>query len=291
MIALGHLISAAFGEFKYAPPVLDLRGVSLVTAGGIALVAVGVDILAVRLRRPAVAGLPLLLLFSVPVASNLKSFDAIQILTFAAGLAGYLALLSADSRERLRMWGRLVTFRYVQSADETDVGPDTRDLAASGRRIGLAAICLAVLVPLILPAMHTRHVFGTTDDGSVGGTLVVDANPLGDTQRDLEGPPMPVLTYPPQRPSRMSSTCSNTSWTTRSSSDSWQPIGSSPLMPITGAKLPFAVPGNPSGALTTPVQTQIRWHQTCAARPYCRCRTRQCSCRSARPAGRRPTTR
>jgi hypothetical protein len=138
MTVLSHLAGDAFAEFKYSPPVMDLRGVSLVAGAGIGLVAITVDILAVRLRRPAVAGLPLLLLFSVPVASNVKSFGAAQMGCFAAGLGGYLALLSADGRDRLRMWGRLVTFRYTQAADESGAGPDTRDLAASGRRIGLA---------------------------------------------------------------------------------------------------------------------------------------------------------
>ena len=138
-------------------------------AAGIGLVAIIVDVLAVRLRRPAVAGVPLLVLFSVPVASDLKTFGVAQTVTFAAALAGFLALLSADGRMRLRMWGRLVTFRYVQPADETGAGPDTRELAASGRRIGLAAVCLAVIVPLIVPGMHAHDVFGTTDNGKAHG--------------------------------------------------------------------------------------------------------------------------
>ncbi|HTX82211.1 MAG TPA: transglutaminaseTgpA domain-containing protein, partial [Streptosporangiaceae bacterium] len=169
--ALARLWQAAFTEFRYAPPVPDMPAVSFVTAVGIGAVAIAVDILAVRLRRPAVAGLPLLLLFSVPVASNLKVFDAPELVIFAASLAGYLALLSADGRERLRMWGRLVTFRHVQSADEAGSGPDTKELSASGRRIGLAAVCLAIVIPLILPSMRVRDVFNTTADGSGhGGT-------------------------------------------------------------------------------------------------------------------------
>ena len=114
---LGHLYSLAVGEFKYAPPVPDIAAVSFVTAAGIGLVAMTVDLLAVRLRRPALAGLPLLLLFSVPVATNLKQIAVGQSITFALSLAGYLALLSADGRDRLRMWGRLVTFRHVQNPD------------------------------------------------------------------------------------------------------------------------------------------------------------------------------
>jgi hypothetical protein len=196
--ALSRLWQAAFAEFRYAPPVPDLAPVSLVTAAGIGAVAIAVDILAVRLRRPAVAGLPLLLLFSVPVASNLKVFDAPELAIFAASLAGYLALLSADSRERLRMWGRLVTFRHVQSADETGSGPDTRELSASGRRIGLAAVCLAIVIPVILPSMRVRDVFNTTADGSghagtgYGGAAL---SPLLTVGHVLQGKPKPVFSY------------------------------------------------------------------------------------------------
>jgi len=199
---LGRMVSSAFAEFRYSPPVPDTRPVSLVGAGGIGLVAIMVDILAVRMRRPAVAGLPLLVLFCVPVASTVKTFGPLQTVTFALGLTGFLTLLSTAGRERVRMWGRLVTFRYIQPLDETGAGPDTRDLAASGRRIGLAAVCLAVLVPVVLPVVRTHDVFDTTGTGSAsssvagagvgGGTL--DAM-LGVQRALQERTPQPVLTY------------------------------------------------------------------------------------------------
>jgi TgpA N-terminal domain len=192
---LGRLWRSAFGDFKYAPPVIDYAAVSLVAAAGIGAVAIAVDILAVRLRRPAVAGLPLLLLFSVPVASNLKVFGVPQMLIFAVSLAGYLGLLSADGRERLRMWGRLVTFRHVQSPDETGSGPDTRELTASGRRIGLAAVCLAIVIPVIVPTMHARHLFSTTPGGTAGGSATSGVSPLLTVGPLLERKPKPVLTY------------------------------------------------------------------------------------------------
>ena len=195
--ALGRLCQAAFSEFKYAPPVPASKGLALVVAGGVGLVAILVDLLAVRLRQPAVAGLPLLVLFSVPVASNLKTFGIPQMCVFAAALAGYLSLLSADGRDRLRMWGRLVTFRHVQSADEAGSGPDTRDLAASGRRIGLAAVCLAIVIPVIVPSLHTRDVFGTTNDGNGQGDGQggVALSPLLRVGTELAGSDDPVLTY------------------------------------------------------------------------------------------------
>jgi hypothetical protein len=192
--ALGRMVPLAFDQFKYRPPVADMRPVSLVAAAGVGLTAMLVDIVAVRLRRPALAGVPLLVLFCVPVASDLKTFGVMQTVVFAAALAGFLALLSADGRMRLRMWGRLVTFRYVQSADETGAGPDTSELAASGRRIGLAAVCLAVIVPFILPAVHPHDVFGTTGTGKALATGAgLDA--FLTVQKDLSGQSQPVFSY------------------------------------------------------------------------------------------------
>jgi hypothetical protein len=193
--ALGRLWRGSFADFRYSPPVSDPEPVSLVAAAGIGAVAITVDILAVRLRRPAVAGLPLLLLFSVPVASNLKVFGVPQILIFALSLTGYLGLLAADGRDRLRMWGRLVTFRHVQSPDETGSGPDTRDLAASGRRVGLAAVCLAIVIPVILPTMHAHDLFATGDGGGGGGSGGTALSPLLRVTSLLKGKPEPVLTY------------------------------------------------------------------------------------------------
>jgi transglutaminase-like putative cysteine protease len=205
---LGQLVQSAFTTFRGSPPVPDTRGVTLVGAAGVGLVAVMVDVLAVRMRRPAIAGLPLLVLFSVPVASNLKSFGGLQVLTFAAGMAGYLTLLSTSGRERLRMWGQLVTFKYVQAPDEAGNGPDTKQLAASGRRVGLAAVCLAVIIPIVLPAMHAHDVFSTTPGGGGSGAAGSSGNSsensnasaqldaLLQVQQQLrDKTPQPVLTY------------------------------------------------------------------------------------------------
>ncbi len=204
--SLGQLVRGAFASFRGAPPVPDSRAVSLVATAGIGLVAILVDLLAVRMRRPAIAGLPLLALFSVPVASDLKTFGGLQALTFAAGMAGYLTLLSTAGRERLRMWGHLVTFKYVQPADEGGSGPDTKQLAASGRRVGLVAVCLAVIIPLVLPAVRPHDVFATASTGSGGaaggggsgsnGNASDQLDALLQVQQQLqEHKPQPVLTY------------------------------------------------------------------------------------------------
>ena len=255
---LGRLWQDAFYWFHFAPPVADSSGVSLVTAAGTGAVAIAVDILAVRLRRPAVAGLPLLLLFSVPVASNLKVFGAPQMIVFAASLAGYLALLSADGRERLRMWGRLVTFRHVQSADETGTGPDTKELSASGRRIGLAAVCLAIVIPVILPSMQVRDIFATTANGighTGGGTASV--SPLLNLHTVLEGKPQPVLSYTTtaKQPGEQYFQVYAVNYSSKQ--NSWLLPSYKDFQPVSGAKLPWSVPGVTSTTTVSNVSTKI----------------------------------
>src|SRR5262250_2693203 len=55
---------------RYAPPAPNLPGLLLLAAGGVGITAVLADLIAVRLRSTALAGLPLLVLFTVPVSVN-----------------------------------------------------------------------------------------------------------------------------------------------------------------------------------------------------------------------------
>jgi hypothetical protein len=258
LTVLGNLYSQAVAAFKYTPPVSDSRAVTLFTAGGIGLVAVAVDILAVKMRRPALAGLPLLVLFSVPVATNLKQIALGQSITFALSLAGYLALLSADGRDRLRMWGRLVTFRHVQTADETGTGPDTRELSASGRRIGLAALCLAVIVPALVPPGHVRNLFGPTSTGSGHGLGGVALQPLLQVQQQLEGKPEPVLSYTTNNPAAVDQYLQVYVLNYDSGKDNWLPSFPAIDDHSIGAQLPWQPPGVTSGTPSTTSTTTIR---------------------------------
>ena len=91
------LVAQATAETsKYAPPIPPRPGIVLVTAAGIGLVAALTDVLAVRLHRPAIAGLPLLVLFCVPLTTDARPGAVGGALVFCAGVAGYLGLLSAE---------------------------------------------------------------------------------------------------------------------------------------------------------------------------------------------------
>jgi transglutaminase-like putative cysteine protease len=179
------------------PPVPPMPGVMLLTVGGIGLVAVLTDVLAVRLHRPAIAGLPLLVLFCVPLTTDARPGAMGGTLVFCAGMVGYLGLLSADGRHRLRLWGRLI---HPWQDDADTPGPDVRPLAAAGRRIGSAAVVLALALPLLIPGLRAHRLFsgngtGTNGGGGTQGQLSFP-QPLDLLNSDLhESRPVPVLTY------------------------------------------------------------------------------------------------
>ena len=94
-----------------------------------------VDLLAVGLRRPALAGLPMLAIYSVPVAVYV---DSVPALPFVVGAAGFLWLLVTDNVDRVRRFGR----RFTGDGRDVDVW-EPSPLAAAGRRLGVVGVALA----------------------------------------------------------------------------------------------------------------------------------------------------
>jgi transglutaminase-like putative cysteine protease len=168
--SVGHLqllLRQAMAETSQdAPPVPPHPGIMLLTVAGIGLVAALTDVLAVRLHRPAIAGLPLLVLFCVPLTTAVRYGAVGATLVFCAGMVGYLGLLSADGRHRLRLWGRLI---HPWQDDADTRGPDVRPLAAAGRRIGSAAVVLALALPLLIPGLKAHQLFSGNGAGKGGG--------------------------------------------------------------------------------------------------------------------------
>ena len=181
---------------SFAPPAPADHGILLLTVLGIGLAATATDLLAVRLRQPAVAGLPLLVLFCVPLTTSAHQGVFGAMLVFVVGMAGYLAMLAVDARDRLRLWGRLVTLwhRGQDPAVAQRGTPNTRELAAAGRRIGLAAVVIALFVPLLVPGLRNHKLF--SGGSSSSGQLVALPNPVVQMNADLHLPaPRHVLTY------------------------------------------------------------------------------------------------
>ncbi|GIH30212.1 transglutaminase TgpA family protein [Microbispora amethystogenes] len=167
LAGLAALVGEGFDDIQqYAAPVPANPGITLLTTTGVALIALLVDLFAVRLRRAALAGLPMLALFTVPAA---VLPEPIGWPAFVVAAFGYIGLLVADGRERLKGWGRAVVVRR-SGGPASGVTPDTERLALSGKRVGVTAIVLAVLVPAILPALSPDPLFGFGVGNGLGGS-------------------------------------------------------------------------------------------------------------------------
>ncbi|MDX3060374.1 transglutaminaseTgpA domain-containing protein, partial [Streptomyces sp. NE06-03E] len=102
---LGELLTMGADDVnRYAIPAPATDGIRLMLIGGVLLVGLTVDVLAVTVRAAAPAGLPLLALYSV--AAGLSDGGA-GWLFFLLAACGYLLLLLAEGRDRLSRWGRV----------------------------------------------------------------------------------------------------------------------------------------------------------------------------------------
>jgi transglutaminase-like putative cysteine protease len=153
------LLNAGTDMRDLGVPVEDRDGLLFLSTLGIGGVAILIDLFAVVLRHPALAGLPMLAIYSVPVAVHQ---DSVSFVPFAAGAAGFLWLLVTDNVDRIRRFGR----RFTGDGRDVDVW-EPSPLAAAGRRLALVGVLAAVALPLIVPGSNT----GLLDKfGSAGGS-------------------------------------------------------------------------------------------------------------------------
>ncbi|MFF8968075.1 DUF3488 and DUF4129 domain-containing transglutaminase family protein [Streptomyces sp. NPDC014995] len=166
------LRSGADDVGRYAIPAPLSDGIRLMMVGGVLVIGLAVDTLAVTFRNAAPAGLPLLALYSI--AAGLSDGGA-DWLWFLVAAAGYLMLLLAEGRERLSQWGRV--FGGAPGGPPGPVAP-----VRTGRRIGAVALGVALVVPLLpLPAIDGGLLDGAGTGVSAGngsGGTISAVNPL-----------------------------------------------------------------------------------------------------------------
>ncbi len=126
--ALGHTIHDS------AAPLNSTGPVRLYLSIGLVALAIVIDLLVVELHRPALAGVPLLLIFTL---SGAIPREAVSWLWFALAGVGYLLILSSRSIDELAGWGRVVA-RPERS------GRARLSSGLSGRRIGIVAVLVAI---------------------------------------------------------------------------------------------------------------------------------------------------
>lgn len=160
---------------RYSIPAPLSDGIRLMLVGGVLVIGLLVDTLAVTFRSAAPAGLPLLALYSV--AAGLSD-NGIDWLWFLLAAAGYLMLLLAEGRDRLSQWGRVFAGPGRAPRDDR---PGAVAPVRTGRRIGVLALGIALVAPLALPSMNGGLLDPTGSGvgaGGGGGGTISAVNPL-----------------------------------------------------------------------------------------------------------------
>ena len=178
-------------------PITVTTGVQFFVVTGVALVALVVDAVAVTWRRATLAGIPLLTLYLVPAV---VLPDGVPWPLFLLAGVGWLLLLLTDGRRELLRWGRPV------GGNESST---IHSVGGTGRRLGAAALAIAVIVPVVLPSLEDgRFGLGGNSSGDGNGNngggpgdeqpadTVLTVNPIVDLRRDLVQPADdPVFNY------------------------------------------------------------------------------------------------
>lgn len=175
--AINELVSTGRDDVRaLVAPAPTHQGLVLFAVAGTYLVAALTDAIASGLGRPSLAGLPLLLLFAFPVG---VVHGGVGWLPFVAASGGYVALLLAEGRSAMRAWGRPVAAQRgsadpAPSAGGT-YGTDGKEaaraaglLGVTGRRIGIAAVGVALVVPVVIPLGATTLVHGSGNGTGTG---------------------------------------------------------------------------------------------------------------------------
>ncbi|MFC5723155.1 DUF3488 and DUF4129 domain-containing transglutaminase family protein [Streptomyces gamaensis] len=153
---------------RYAIPAPATEGIRLLLVGGVLVVGLAVDTLAVTYRSAAPAGLPLLALYSI--AAGLARGGA-DWLWFLVAAAGYLLLLLAEGRDRPARWGRVLGASGAGPGVAPEPAPPPSSPVRTGRRIGVLALGFALAVPAALPAMGDGLLLPRGPDGGPAGGL------------------------------------------------------------------------------------------------------------------------
>jgi transglutaminase-like putative cysteine protease len=189
---LQQLVNAGLDvTHRQSPPVDATQGIVLLVAGSTGVIALLVDLMAATLRQPALAGLPLLAVYCVPAA---LLDGGLPWFYFLVAAAGFLLLLTADSGDRVRGWGRVLASGSAAGAGR----PADGGMARGGKRVGAAAVLMAIAVPALIPGLNNQIIGGDGGgDGTGGkGRTITRINPILDLRKDLANPKnTPLLTY------------------------------------------------------------------------------------------------
>lgn len=165
-----HLLADAMGTIQsYSAPAPATRGVVLGITLVFAVTAIVVDAVGVTRRSPAAAGLPLLTAYLLS-AANSGTGLAVGYFVFAAGF--WVLLVGRQGTSAFRGWGTPIPLDGAERRTTEDAL--ALRFVSSGRRLAVASLALAVVLPMVLPHLPARFLLsglGRAPNGvGVGGT-------------------------------------------------------------------------------------------------------------------------
>ncbi|WP_236700698.1 transglutaminase family protein [Allosalinactinospora lopnorensis] len=175
------LIDEGRARIEHDPPPLTTHAaLSLIIAIGFSLLAIVADFFAVTARAPALVALPLVTPLLVPLAVQEQG---IGVPAFALAATGYLVLLAIDGWERAAGWGG----RPQPDDSATPVLGAVRHVS-TGAGVAVAAIVLALLLPLGVPGLANTAVYDLAGGVRLGSETVTTTHPMVSLRRDLASP-------------------------------------------------------------------------------------------------------
>ena len=166
----------------YSVPIAPLPGTTFLTVVGVGATALAVDTLAVTLRRVAVSAVPLAGFYAVPL---MVSAAGVPWAAFAVAAGAYLTVLLIEARERVGRWGRAPQGAGVRRIVRR---VETGHLAALGRRVGVAVVGAAVVLPVVLPGVDRGFLSGSGPGSGNGPNTISVVNPILNLGQDLRRP-------------------------------------------------------------------------------------------------------
>lgn len=153
--------------------------------------AIAVDFLAVTCRQPALAGVPMMVIYMLSTSNTGTALNPIYFIMLAAA---WLTMLAHGTGMLVRAWSSVRARALTPTLHEDQLG--LGGLASAARLLGIATIVLALVIPVVVPLPDPHYFAKGLGRGGHGGSGVVGFSTTVSLAKDLRstnGPP--VLTF------------------------------------------------------------------------------------------------
>ena len=154
--------------------------------------AIGVDFLSVTCRQPALAGVPMMVIYMLSTSNTGAALNPVFFILLAGA---WLTMIAHRGGVLVRAWSSVRARALTPTVHEDQLG--LGGLASAARTLGIATIALALIIPVLLPRADPHYFAqGLGRGGSGTGTGVVAFSTTVSLARDLRSTDgTPVLTF------------------------------------------------------------------------------------------------